>query len=246
MPDTFLDQFTTLWPGGYFEGDPLDPMGRSSYGVVGFNSVLYTTYLACIRPYVTPETVAVEIGPGRGAWTKAILHRNPKRLYTLDVVPAEATRFWEHVGCDERVQYLTVTDFSMAGVPDEAADYFFSFGVFCHLRPRDCRAYFASMARTLAPGANGFLMIADFDKYNALTPLRERYQRLLTPQQPPASRRPLLDKSQAALANADGHGAWYHLGVDEACHQLEAAGFLIVERDIDVNPRDPIIHFRKP
>jgi hypothetical protein len=34
--------------------------------------------------------------------------------------------------------------------------------------------------------------------------------------------------------------------MDRACAMLESVGFEIVERDVEVIPRDPIIHFRKP
>ena len=72
-------------PGGYLEGSPLDPMSSSTYGVYGYNSILYTVYSACIRPYITSSTVVLEIGPGRGAWSKTFLHRNCRKLYAVDV-----------------------------------------------------------------------------------------------------------------------------------------------------------------
>lgn len=62
-----------LWEGGYYEGDPLDPVGRSSYGAGGYISVLHAVYLTCVRPYVNADTLALELGPGRGAWTRALL-----------------------------------------------------------------------------------------------------------------------------------------------------------------------------
>lgn len=59
-----LKSFENLWEGGYFEGDPLNPMERSSYGQLGFMSILHATYLRCIRPYIKNYTVSLEIGPG--------------------------------------------------------------------------------------------------------------------------------------------------------------------------------------
>ncbi len=38
-----------LWEGGYYEGDPLDPVGRSSYGAGGYISVLHAVYLTCVH-----------------------------------------------------------------------------------------------------------------------------------------------------------------------------------------------------
>jgi len=61
------ESFQGIWSGGYLEGDPLDPVAKSGYGALGYVSVLHATYLACIKPCITSETVALEIGPGRGA-----------------------------------------------------------------------------------------------------------------------------------------------------------------------------------
>ena len=58
-----------LWQygiGGYFEGDPLNPFGQSRYpGRLALMSVLHVVYLTCIKPYVSEDTIALEIGPGK-------------------------------------------------------------------------------------------------------------------------------------------------------------------------------------
>ncbi len=56
-----------IWKGGYFEGDPLDPMGPSSYGLMGFMSARDLAYLRYIKPNVGPTTAILEIGPGRSS-----------------------------------------------------------------------------------------------------------------------------------------------------------------------------------
>lgn len=95
LVDTYLGQqikaFERLWPGGYYEGDPLDPMGPSNYNKLGYMSVLHATFLACIKPYVAPESVVLEIVPGRGAWTRAILSQHPREIWCLEAAAAETT-----------------------------------------------------------------------------------------------------------------------------------------------------------
>lgn len=260
MVDSFLSGFSRIWCGGYYEGDPRDPLGHSYYGVFGWHSSLYLTYLACIRPYVKPGGVVVEIGPGRGAWTKAIAELGPRRIYAVDAVPAEHSGFWDYVGRRSNVDYIVAGDFSLAGVPDNSADYFFSFGCFCHLRPEMCEAYIASLARKMKSGGQGFLMIADYDKFNACVAhhadtsierafrgrrfglVRAAYRLSVTLMRRGFVPDP-LDKT-AEIPHVPG--AWYHCGVDRACAALERAGFTVVERDIDVSHRDPVIHFAKP
>lgn len=73
MLENELRQFQGLWDGGYYEGDPLDPLSGSNYRQFGYMSILHATYLWCIKPYVAADTVALELGPGRGAWTRALL-----------------------------------------------------------------------------------------------------------------------------------------------------------------------------
>ncbi|MGC9224810.1 MAG: class I SAM-dependent methyltransferase [Terracidiphilus sp.] len=263
----FLQEFTRGWAGGYYEGSPLDPMASSTYGIYGYNSILYTIYLSCIRPYVTPDTVALEVGPGRGAWSKAILHRNCRKLYAVDVVDAEQTGFWRYIGNDSPAEYIVAQDLQLPGVPDNAIDFFFCFGVFCHLKPEMCEEYLFSIHRKMKRGGRGFLMIADFDKYEKC---RAEAERLSLGRFFAAQRRrvwlpaklgyelawrffrnkmdlePVSKSREMNLWNADGNFGWYHWGIERACKAMTRSGFEIVEADAAVCPRDPVIHFKKP
>jgi SAM-dependent methyltransferase len=255
----FLESFATIWKDGYFEGTPTDPMAASTYGIVGYHSSLYLAYVCCIKPYVRADATVIEIGSGRGAWTKAIADLNPERIYAVDVVTPEYSGFWNYVGKRKNVEHIIVEDFSLSGIPDASADYFFSFGCFCHLKPDMCVSYIHSLSHKMKPGAHGFLMIADFDKFNAcfsdykghslwrafvgkrfaLVRLAFRltvnlFQGKFIPPKP--------DKAESDSAKS---GAWFHLGVDNACNAISEAGFHVIERDMQINHRDPIIHFIK-
>src|SRR5687768_18557308 len=69
-PRLELARFQELWRGGYYEGNPLDPAAVSKYEDLGYLSILYVTHRMCIRPFIDAQTRVLEIGPGRGAWTK--------------------------------------------------------------------------------------------------------------------------------------------------------------------------------
>ena len=99
--------------------------------------------------------MVIEIGPGRGAWTKAIAELNPRHIYAVDAVPAEHSGLWNYVGARPNVDYIVASDASLSGVPDNSADYFFSFRCFCHLRPEICEAYVTSLARKVKSGGRG-------------------------------------------------------------------------------------------
>jgi len=254
--EDFLRQFSSLWDGGYFEGDPRDPLGSSTYGLWGYNSALFTTYMACIRPYVDANTTALEIGPGRGAWSKAILERGAERLYVVDAASAEHTNFWQYVGPTDRATYLLAKDFNLDGVPDNSINYFFSFGTFCHLKPEMSVAYIKSLARKMKAGANGFLQFADLDKYNNCLGNPSSYSLLRalkgeTDKGRRATRlaysfleRSLMRQIDFTPPDTEGRGRWHHWGRQNACVAIKTCGFEIVEPDINVLSRDPVVHFR--
>jgi hypothetical protein len=256
MSEPFLSRFSDIWEGGYFEGDPLDPMTASSYGIFGYYSCLYVVYLCCIKPFITSHTVVLEIGPGRGAWTKAIAGCNPAHIYAVDVVSPEHSGFWEYVPRLPSIEYIQATDFSLDKIPDGSIEYFFSYGCFCHLRPDMCVAYIDSIAKKMKEGAHGFLMVADFRKYAmcienyAATSIASSFigKKFVLVR--------LAYRLSTFLARAkfigplpgsrpDGWG-WYDLGTERACDALKKNGFSIVESDMNINHRDPIIHFVNP
>jgi hypothetical protein len=249
-----IHSFKSLWRGGYYEGDPLDPLGPSGYLSQGYMSVLHATYLACIRPYVTAQTIALEIGPGRGAWTKSMLAA--KEIWCLDALSAEHNQFWEYIGKQPHVHYHQVSDFSCSVLPDDHFDFFFTFGVFCHVSFDGISAYMQNLRNKLRPGANGFMMVADYDKFNAsmrqmdrlsasrVTEIRRRLRVLRTLWRTMGGdvAQPLKDKSED-LAHYPGR--WYHAGIDRTCSMLEQLGYTVVSPDIGVNFRDPVIQFRR-
>ncbi len=105
-----LNSFNDLWKGGYFVGDPLEPMGPNEYGTLGFISITHATYLKCIAPFVNKDTSVLEIGPGRGAFTRCFIKHNAKHVYCVDALSAEHNKFWEYVGLHQEVEYHQVED----------------------------------------------------------------------------------------------------------------------------------------
>ena len=126
-----LNSFRGLWKGGYYEGDPLHPIAQSGYGRMNYMSVHHATYLRCIKPYVNENSISLEIGPGRGAWTKTLLPS--KEVWVLDALSAEHNSFFKHLGFPKNVKYHQVEDFSCNMLPEDYFTYMFSFGALCHV-----------------------------------------------------------------------------------------------------------------
>ncbi len=244
------------WEGGYFEGDPLKPLAHSTYGQFGFMSVLHATYLRCIKPYIFPSTSALEIGPGRGAWTKCML--DAREIWALDALTAEYNRFYEYLGHPEHVNYVQVTDFLCQDLPNRHFDYMFSFGCLCHVSFDGITAYAENLFDKLKSGALCFWMVADFDKFNHVMDNYMRYS-VLERHMPNPERHPQLFKDLRQFYGAnkprrrepnDGsspdRGTWYHAGIRRTCEMLESIGYIIIDEDVGTCLRDPIIHFKRP
>jgi Methyltransferase domain len=258
-----ITSFRNSWLGGYYEGDPLDPLAPSSYLDQGYISVLHAIYQACIHPYINETTAVAEIGPGRGAWTKTML--DAREIFCLDALSAEHNGFWEYVAPADRdkISYFQVSDFSCFDLPDNYFDFLFSFGVFCHITWEGQKEYYRNLFPKLKSGATGVVMFADFDKYNRVLTDKKTYSitKITGPFAPISIvsryRRfkelvkkwvygvgdwQLRDKNDLEIRA----GKFYHAGIKETCEYLESVGWQVVTPDIGLAPRDPIVVFRKP
>jgi len=252
-----IQSFQGIWKGGYCEGDPLDPIGGSGYGRLGYMSVLHATYITCIRPYVSSQTKVLEIGPGRGCWTRCFLGAG--EIWCLDALTAEYNNFWEYVGKRANIKYIVVNDFSCSAIPDDYFDFFFSFGCFCHISLEGIDEYMKNLYPKLKPGAHGFVLIGDYKKYNDMVDNKNAYDvgtKIFSDQglinnvfrkiwNMIILMRPVkMDK----INDVDDHprpGRWYNYPTDDFCRMLRSAGYVVLDQDCGVNHRDPVVHFIK-
>ena len=205
----------------------------------GMVSPLYICYAECIKPFVNGNTNVLEIGPGRGAWSRAIIKLNPCSLICIDALSAEHNQFWNFVGNYKNITYFQIKDFLLNELKDDSIDFVFSFGTFCHISPLMCYEYFKNLYKKLRSGAQGFIMYADFDKkckfastYNMPQMCDKKHDELWLYQ---------YEKTSDFI----GPG-WYHLGIDRAQAMFEELGYEVINKDVNINERDPILHFRKP
>jgi hypothetical protein len=199
---------------------------------------------------VTSNTRAVEIGPGRGAWTKTMVHA--KEVWCLDALSAEHNGFWNYVGPENRdhVRYFQVHDLSCSDLPNDHFDFFFSFGTFCHITWESQQRYYRNILPKLKRGAQCFVMFADFDKYNST--VNAWYDLQVWPIKPFKLGRALRWIRHwyrpQILNKADVTGGpykWYHAGTDETARVLKEMGYTVFSPDIELVSRDPIVHFGK-
>jgi phospholipid N-methyltransferase len=250
-----IASFEGIWNGGYYEGNPLEPLTKSTYGNYGYISILYATYLRCIKPYVKSATVALEIGPGRGAWTKAML--DAKEVWALDALSAEYNQFFEYLNHPKNVKYFQVEDFECRMLPENYFDFVFSFGCLCHVSFEGISEYAKNIFPKLKSGANCFWLVADKKKYDEFVKSEERFniwQAVAPRQKRLAPVRVFVEAVSKATKPgftkfdpfAEGQGQWHDAGTKRTCDMLEKIGYKILDADVETIPRDPIIHFVKP
>jgi SAM-dependent methyltransferase len=88
-------------------------------------------FMKAAVPYLKPDSKVLELGPGAGSWSRAILKSIPDgKLTTLDF---QDVRPWlKPERYKTRLECIQVNDNSFQSVPDNCFDLFWSFGVLCH------------------------------------------------------------------------------------------------------------------
>ena len=117
---------------------------------------------AALKPFFNKEHVAIEIGCGRGIWTKEHLSPNFKKVICLDVIPRS-----DWLASLPNVEYVELPDrnFSCYGVEDDSIDFAWSFGCFCHLSMDAVREYLKSLYKKMKIGANAALMFGNWPRH---------------------------------------------------------------------------------
>jgi hypothetical protein len=181
-----------------------------------------------------------------------------KEVWVMDALSAEHNAFHEHVGRHPHVHYIQVNDFECRALPEDHFDYMFSFGCLCHVSPDGIREYARNLWTKLRPGANCFWMVADYEKFNTSIddwtewhPLVRYWPRwrplgALLPLVRSIAERGKPKKLSLTEDLTPRAGRWYHAGTEATKKLLEVTGYQVVDPDIGLSLRDPIIHFRKP
>ena len=89
-------------------------------------------FLKAVLPYIKPNSIVLELGPGKGAWSRAILKHIPQgELHTVDFQNVEKWLKPENYG--GRLHCYKIEENSYYSVfQDNQFDFFWSFGVLCH------------------------------------------------------------------------------------------------------------------
>lgn len=121
-------------------------------------------YKKAIVPYLRSDSKVLELGPGRGSWSRAILSRIPQgELHTVDF--QDVSQWLDPDRFGGRLICHTVHDNSFSGVPENYFDFFWSFGVLCH---NDASAIAEILVHSRRAMKRGALSVHQFGDWNKL------------------------------------------------------------------------------
>jgi ubiquinone/menaquinone biosynthesis C-methylase UbiE len=116
-----------------------------------------------LRPYVTPEAVVMEIGPGGGRWTQFLVGAQEVVLVDLNkqFFRYLRKRFRKH---RRKLRFYQTSGYELHDIDDGSIDFVFSFGTFVHIEADGIDEYLGEIARVLRSGGICTIQYADRDK----------------------------------------------------------------------------------
>lgn len=119
-----------------------------------------------IKPYVKPDTVALEIGSGGGRWTRYLL--GAREIIVVDLNSEFFSYlqecFKEHLS---RLRFYHTSGYELDGIETDHVDFIFSFGTFVHIDPDGIYAYLGHIRRVLRPGGIAVIQYSNKTKLRA-------------------------------------------------------------------------------
>jgi len=116
-----------------------------------------------LAPYLKADSRVLELGPGRGSWSRAILSLITKgELHTVDYV--DVSKWLEPSKYHGRLICRQVADNSFSELSDQFFDVFWSFGVLCHNNIENIEEILANAKSKMKPGAIAIHQYGDWNK----------------------------------------------------------------------------------
>ena len=102
------------------------------------------------KPYLRPESVALEIGPGGGRYTMRLAPLCAE-IFGVDVSNEMLSRAERRLAHHGHVHFAKGNGRDLGAIPDASVNFVFSFNVFVQLALEDVHGYLEEIARVLTP-----------------------------------------------------------------------------------------------
>lgn len=215
------DWLQTAFTSGYDSGDILaavpDSVRLRQEALIGgsYREAFYRAVL----PFLRPDSTVLEVGPGRGSWTRALLAHLPEgRVETVDF--QDVTEWLVPQRYGGRLVCHQATDLSLDCVADGAFDVFFSFGVLCHHTIEQIGQILTAARAKVRRGGVGIHEYGDWHKM---------------------FRSGRMAHFPDLVATSDEESWWPSNSAAAMAACAEAAGWLVIEADLGLFERDGMI-----
>jgi SAM-dependent methyltransferase len=116
--------------------------------------------------YLKPNSVVLELGPGKGSWSRAILQYIPNGiLHTVDF--QDVTKWLQPEKYNGRLICHQVKNNSFSCLEDNSVDFIWSFGVLCHNNTEHISEILQNCLAKIRPGGIAIHEYADWNKLEA-------------------------------------------------------------------------------
>jgi SAM-dependent methyltransferase len=155
--------FGTGYDSGDIERGLDDPLLLQEYRDTGANYKIIFEEL--VRPRLRTSKVVLEIGPGKGSWTRAVLNHFPSgTLIAVDRLPLEQLLRQRCPDAGNRLKFFQTTHNDYSFLADRSIDFAFSFGVFVHIPVPEIARILKRLRSKMAPGAEILVHYSNWDK----------------------------------------------------------------------------------
>lgn len=223
-----LDWLRTEFDYGYDSGNVLSLIpGRRRWGEEQKCGGSYRkVFNRVVRPYLRPDSRVLELGPGRGSWSRAILQFIPRgELHTVDF--QDVTQWLHPAEAGGRLICHRVQGNTFPGVPDRYFDFFWSFGVLCHNETASIRDILLHARTKMKQGGVSAHQYGDWSKLDHFG----------------------WEKGGVPVefqGRPDGEIWWPRNDQMTMCRVAKEVGWDVLQTDVGLLGRDPIILLRNP
>jgi len=178
-----------------------------------------------ILPYIKSNSNVLELGPGRGSWTRAILKY--LRNGTLHTVDFQDVKPWlKPERYSGRLICHQVQDNSYSTLQDDFFDFFWSMGVLCHNNLDHIKEILSNTLSKMRSGAYSVHQYSDWEKLDEYGWEKGAI--------------PLKFKTLS-----DEEIWWPRNSKSQMSHVAEQAGWKVINVDLDLVRRDSMILLQK-
>lgn len=213
---------------GYTSGDILScaPDARRAGEERSCGGSYHYYFKKKVLPLLRPDSRVLELGPGAGDWSRALLQHLPEgELHTCDF--QDVTQWLNPAAYNGRLHCNRVEDSSFSCVPDEYFDMFFSFGVLVHCNKTLIGEILRNALSKLKRGGLGLHNYGDWEKLDTWG-----WERAGTPLQ---------------FKTMPDDAIWWPRNTGAEMVKLaEDAGWKVLQRDLDCFKRDGVILLQRP